>query len=135
MDNRQEGDRQKLQTSSDSTPRTFHLILLFVVTFTSTLLFVSFFLAFSCKHRTVSFGFAICGEHQGSVIRKWCCSVLVVVVSAVVFPLNRSFYPTSDSAVHPASVLILHPRDTNYVITDSETEKPKIANEPRFRQI
>ena len=33
----------------------------------------------------------------------------------VVFTSNRSFYPTS---AHPVSVLILHPRDTNYVVTD-----------------
>ena len=31
----------------------------------------------------------------------------------VVFTSNRSFYPTS---AHPVSVLILHPRDTNYVV-------------------
>ena len=45
-----------------------------------------------------------------------------VVVVVVVFTLHRSFYPTT-SAVHPVSFLILHRRDTNFVVTDSETEK------------
>ena len=39
--------------------------------------------------------------------------------------LNRSFYP-STSTVPPVSFLMLHPREipgTNYVVTDSETEK------------
>ena len=43
-------------------------------------------------------------------------------VVAAAFTLNRSFYPTT-SAVYPVSVLILHPRDANYVVTDCETEK------------
>ena len=48
----------------------------------------------------------------------------------VVFTLNRSFYPTT-SAVPPVSFLVLHPRDTKYVVTGSETEKPKAARECR----
>ena len=39
----------------------------------------------------------------------------------VVFALNRSFY--SSTSVDPVSVPILHPRDTNSVVTDCETEK------------
>ena len=46
----------------------------------------------------------------------------LVVVVVVVFTLNRSLYPTP-SAVPPVSFLILHPRDTNSVVTESETEK------------
>ena len=44
--------------------------------------------------------------------------VVVVVVVVVVFTLNRSFYRHQQ---YPQSVsfLILHPRDTNYVVTDS----------------
>ena len=53
--------------------------------------------------------------------------VVVVVVVVVVFTLNRFFYPTT-SAVPPVSFLILHPRDTNYVVTDSETEKKQTLN-------
>ena len=49
-------------------------------------------------------------------VRVWLHADTVVLTS------NRSFYPTT-SAVPPASFLILHPRDTNYVVTDSETEK------------
>ena len=48
----------------------------------------------------------------------------------VEFTLNHSFYPTS--AVHPIPVLILHPRDTNSVVTDCEIEKTK--NESRLNQ-
>ena len=33
------------------------------------------------------------------------------VVIVVVFTLNRSFYQRHTSAVHPVSVLILHPRE------------------------
>ena len=40
-----------------------------------------------------------------------------VVVAVVAFTLNRFFYPTTSSAVHPASVILL-PRDTNYVVKD-----------------
>ena len=40
----------------------------------------------------------------------------------VVFTLNRSFYPTT-SAVHPVSVLILYPRDTNYVVKDRKNKQ------------
>ena len=43
-------------------------------------------------------------------------------LKTVVFKFNRSFYPTT-LAVPPVSFLILHPRDTNYVVTDSEKEK------------
>ena len=46
------------------------------------------------------------------------------VQQCVVFTLNRSFDPTT-SSVHPVSVLILHPRDTNYVVADCETEQTK----------
>ena len=48
----------------------------------------------------------------------------------VVFALNRSFYPTS--AVHPVSVLILHPRKIQIITSDSETEKSEIANASRL---
>ena len=37
---------------------------------------------------------------------------------------NRSFLTT---LVHPVSVLILHPRDTNYVVTDIETTKKQTS--------
>ena len=46
----------------------------------------------------------------------------VVVVVVVVFKLDRSFYPTT-SAVPPVSFLILHPRETQIMWSDSETEK------------
>ena len=55
------------------------------------------------------------------------CQLLVIVVAvAVVFTLNRSSYPTT-SAVHPVSVLIhtISIIDTNYMVTDCETEKTK----------
>ena len=43
----------------------------------------------------------------------------------VVFTLNRSFYPTT-SAVHPVSVLILHPREIQIMWSQTvETEKTK----------
>ena len=54
---------------------------------------------------------------------------VVVVGGGVVFTLNRSFYPTS--AVPPVSFLILHPRDTNYVVTEHETEKKPNAKQSR----
>ena len=44
------------------------------------------------------------------------------LIVVVVFTLNRYFYPTT-SAVPPVSFLILHHREINYVVTDSETEK------------
>ena len=47
-------------------------------------------------------------------------AVEVCVLSSPVFTSNRSFYPTT-SEVHPVPVLI-HPRDTSYVVTDWETE-------------
>ena len=59
-----------------------------------------------------------------------CCirayHMYVVVVGrmsyvCVVFTLNRCFYPTT--SVHPESVSILHPEDTNYVVIDCETVK------------
>ena len=43
------------------------------------------------------------------------------MIPVVVFTLNRFLYPTS--AVPPVSFLIIHPRDTNSVVTDSETDK------------
>ena len=59
---------------------------------------------------------------------------VVVVVVVVVFTLNRSFYPTT-SAVPPVSSLILHPRDTNSVVTDSETDKNQTSLKNQGRQI
>ena len=51
-------------------------------------------------------------------------AVVVVVVVEIVFTLNCCFYPTT-SALHPVSVLILHPTGSqrhisakNYVVTD-----------------
>ena len=43
-------------------------------------------------------------------------------VFAVVFTLNRSFYPTT-SAVPPVSFLILHPREIQIMWSQTETEK------------
>ena len=43
---------------------------------------------------------------------------------SVVFTWNRCFYPTT-SAAHPASVLIVHPRDIKILRLDSEKEKNK----------
>ena len=51
--------------------------------------------------------------------------MLVPVTSVVVFTLNCSFYPTT-SAVPPVSFLILHPRDTNSVVT-RQWDKRKTA--------
>ena len=46
----------------------------------------------------------------------WVCSVVVVVVVvAVVFTLNRSFYPTSVEP--PTSFLMLHPTEKNHGVT------------------
>ena len=42
----------------------------------------------------------------------------------VVFTLNRTFYPTS-SAVPPVSFLILHPKEIQFVWSQTETEKKK----------
>ena len=50
--------------------------------------------------------------------------VVVAVVVFVVFTLNRTFYPTT-SAVHPVSVLILHPREIQIMRSQTETEKKK----------
>ena len=57
-------------------------------------------------------------------VRVWLHADTVVLTS------NRSFYPTT-SAVPPVSFLIIHPRDTNSVVTDSATEKPSVAKESR----
>ena len=51
---------------------------------------------------------------------------VVVVVFVVVLTLNRSFYRTT-SAVHPASVLILYPREIQ--IMWSQTVRPRIKCE------
>ena len=51
-------------------------------------------------------------------------TVVVAVVVFVVFTLNRTFYPTT-SAVHPVSVLILHPREIQIMRSQTETEKKK----------
>ena len=50
--------------------------------------------------------------------------LVLVLVVVVVFTLNLSFYPTT-SALPPVSLLILHARDTNSSVTDSDTEKNK----------
>ena len=50
-------------------------------------------------------------------------------VTAVVFTLNRSFYPAT-SAVPPVFFLILHPRETQIMWSQTETEKPN-AKESR----
>ena len=41
----------------------------------------------------------------------------------VVFTLNRSFYPTTSSAIQAVSVLILHPREIQILWSDCEIEK------------
>ena len=62
-------------------------------------------------------------------------SRVVYVYSVVaVFTLNRSMYPAT-SAVPPVSFLILHPRDTNYVVTDSQTEKPNAKESREANQV
>ena len=43
-------------------------------------------------------------------------------IHVVVFTLNRSFYPTTP-AVSPVSFLILHPRETQIMLSHSEAEK------------
>ena len=71
------------------------------------------------------------GIREGQRLQNGGIVDCTAVVVAVVFTLNRSFYPTT-SAVHPVSVLVLHPTReipgtvlrTNYVVTDCcETEK------------
>ena len=52
----------------------------------------------------------------------WFLPLYVVVA----LTLKRSFYPTT-LAVPPVSFLILHPRDTNYVVTDIETTKKQTS--------
>ena len=51
-------------------------------------------------------------------------------VVVVVFTSNRSCYPTA-SAVPPVSFLILHPRETNSVVTDSSGREKVNANDSR----
>ena len=64
-----------------------------------------------------------CGARFYSIIGCTCFfsqygpGVPVVAAAVVVNAFNRSFNPTV-SAVYPVSVLILHPRDTNCVVTD-----------------
>ena len=53
------------------------------------------------------------------------------VVIAVVFTSNRSFYPTTSSAVHPVSVLILHPREIRLVW--SQTVKQRNTKTKQWR--
>ena len=56
---------------------------------------------------------------------------IVVDVVVVVFTLNRYFYPTT-LAVHPVSVLILHPREIQIMWSQTvRKRKNKIANESR----
>ena len=58
------------------------------------------------------------------------CDYYVAIV-VVVFTLNRAFYPTS-SAVHPVSVLILHPREIQIMWSQTDSEKNEIvANKSR----
>ena len=53
----------------------------------------------------------------------------------VVFTLNRSFYPTT-SAVQPVSVLILHPRDTNSVVTQRQRKtKTTVVNQGKASEM
>ena len=47
--------------------------------------------------------------------------VVVVVVVVFVFTLNRSFYPTS--AIPPMSFLILHPRGTQIVWSQTARQR------------
>ena len=50
-------------------------------------------------------------------------AAVVDIVIVVVFTLNRSFYPTTP-AVHPVSVLILHPREIQILWSQTvKTEK------------
>ena len=58
------------------------------------------------------------GEIPVPLTRPWIEDAALVVV----FALNRSFHRTT-SAVPPVSFLIVHFRDTNYVVTNSETKK------------
>ena len=55
------------------------------------------------------------------------------VVIVVVFTLNRSFYQRHTSAVHPVSVLILHPRETKILWSQTETEKTKKSNREQIK--
>ena len=67
---------------------------------------------------------------RGTTATQICKSSTSACLVAVVFTLNRSFYPTT-TAVHPVSFLILHSREipgTNSVV--SEREKPN-AKESR----
>ena len=59
--------------------------------------------------------------------------LLLVVVVVVVFTLCRSSNPTA-SALPPLS-LIFQPRDTNCVVTESETDKAKVEKESRHKRI
>ena len=72
--------------------------------------------------------YGLCGHYV------WPADVYLVVV-VVVFTLNRSFYPTT-SAVPPVSVLILHPREIQFIWSqDSETEKNPRSLKNQGRQI
>ena len=66
------------------------------------------FISLLCQHFTASQRIQIC-----RVLYLVC---IIRVLQTVVFTLNRSFYPAT-SAVLPVSFLILHPRDSNSVVT------------------
>ena len=57
--------------------------------------------------------------------------VVAAAAAAAIFISKWSFDPTTSSAVHPVSVLILHPREckNSAVTEDRETEKTKIIAE------
>ena len=50
-----------------------------------------------------------------------CVGTCLGHVVVAVFTLNRPFYPASSA--HPVSVLIPYPRNTDFVVTDCETEE------------
>ena len=70
----------------------------------------------------VLYQYIVPGIQQYGLVHSSTIGAVIVVVVVVVFTLNRSFYPTT-SAVPPVSFLILHPRDTRILWSDSETEK------------
>ena len=51
----------------------------------------------------------VCILHAFFIYLLICFVTLPRVIMCVVFALNRSFYPTTSSSVHPESLLILHP--------------------------
>ena len=53
-----------------------------------------------------------------------------IITAVVVFTVNLSFYYPI-SAVHPVSVLVIHPREIQIMWSQTVREKTKVANESR----